>query len=66
MILIELNGATEDGAIRLNLEQIEGYNDKQLWLHGGLILDLMPGTSKALDQTIRDLGIKVVKVEYKA
>lgn len=61
--LIELEGVGAGGTVRFNLAHLVGYNENELWLLG-TNLDLLPGTAKALDKTLKERsGVAFIRVE---
>lgn len=64
MEFIELQGVDTHGSIRFALASLICYDDETLYLQGGVVLEIAPGTSTALDKTLKErMGCSRVSVE---
>lgn len=64
MEFIVLNGPDTQGPIRFNLHSLICYDDETLYLQGGVVLEISPGTSIALDKTLKERsGCSILRVE---
>lgn len=54
MDFIELLVAGEGGLLRFNLKHLIGYNETDLYLTGGIRLELREGTATLLDKLLKE------------
>lgn len=63
MNFVELEGVNEGGSVRFNLDYLLAYTEEELWLHGGLVFTITPGTAKAIDDLLEEMGHRRTRCE---